>query len=129
MGFLGLIFQNFTTVDFTVTQEARRTPPTALERAILKADKDYSVRKKKLGVDDRQIHKTYLKRERKPSAVGDIPLSEVEKLKKSKKLKRRPSSLQKDQEKPFEKPKASSSAQLRKITDSKLSLSCSKRLR
>lgn len=86
---MGLCFQNFTTVDFTVESQGPKSPPTALERAILKADKEQSIRKKKLGVDDRQIHKTYLKRVRKPSSVGDLPFSELEKHKRRKKAQRR----------------------------------------
>lgn len=111
LGFLGLIFQNFTTVDFTATQEARRSPPTALEKAILKADKENSVRKKRLGVDDRKIHKMYLKRERKPNTIGDLPLTEVEKHKTSKTRHSRTQISPKNPPKPVEKPKGSSSAQ------------------
>jgi hypothetical protein len=75
---VGLLFQNATVVDFTVAPEKSNQRASPLDRAIARADRDQLRRQKKLGVSDRQIHKNYLKRKRKPnSIIGDVPLSEV----------------------------------------------------
>lgn len=77
---VGVLFQNATVVDFTAVPEKSNKKASPLERAIARADKDHVRRQKRLGVSDRQIHKSYLKRKRSPSSViGDIPLSEMPK--------------------------------------------------
>jgi hypothetical protein len=77
---VGLLFQNATVVDFTVAPQKSNKKASPLDRAIARADRDQLRRQKKLGVSDRQIHRTYLRRKRQPtSVVGDIPLSQVPK--------------------------------------------------
>lgn len=87
LGLVALCFQNYTTLDFT--KPIKEAPPTALEKAIERADHEQLKRKKKLGVDDRQIQKSYLTRRRTPNSIGDLSMEEVEKVKKERRDKAR----------------------------------------
>jgi hypothetical protein len=90
LAWVGFLYQNMTTLDFT--QEAQgRHRPTSLERAISRSDSERQHGQKKMGLDDRQIQKKYIKKQRTPNAVvGDLSVEEAEKdkkLRKNKKLK------------------------------------------
>ncbi len=92
LAWVGSLYQNMTTLDFT--QEAQgRHRPTSLERAISRSDNERQHRQKKMGLDDRQIQKKYIKKQRTPNAVvGDLSVDAAErekKLRKNKKLKRK----------------------------------------
>ncbi len=103
LGLVAFCFQNYTTLDFT--KPVKASPPTALEKAIQRADHEQLKGKKKLGVDDRQIQKNYLSRRRTPNSMGDLSMEEVEKAKKEKKDKAREPQLKSNQKSRFQEPK------------------------
>jgi hypothetical protein len=92
---LALLFQNATTLDFTklpAENSSRGGRPSSLEIAISKSENERRHGQKKMGLDDRNIQKKYIKKQRSPDAVvGDIPVEEATKDKarrgKSKKLR------------------------------------------
>jgi hypothetical protein len=92
LAWVGFLYQNMTTLDFT-QEPQKRSKPTSLERAISRSDNERQHGQKKMGLDDRQIQKKYIKKQRNPNAVvGDLSVDDAEKdkkLRKNKKLKRK----------------------------------------
>ena len=82
------LYQNMTTVDFTQDKQSRHKP-TFLERAISKSDSERQHGQKKMGLDDREIQKKYIQKQRSPNAVmGDLSVEEAEKDRKQRKKKK-----------------------------------------
>ena len=88
LAWVGFLYQNMTTLDFTQEVQGRHRP-TSLERAISRSDNERHHGQKKMGLDDRQIQKKYIKKQRTPNAVvGDLSVDDVEKDKKHRKNKK-----------------------------------------
>lgn len=82
------LYQNMTTVDFTQTSQSN-SKPSFLEKAISKSDAERVRGQKKMGLDDREIQKKYIQKQRTPNAVvGDISVDDAEKAKKQRKKKK-----------------------------------------
>ncbi len=83
------LYQNMTTVDFTQTSQKNANKPSFLEKAISKSDAERVRGQKKMGLDDREIQKKYIQKQRTPNAVvGDISVDDAEKDKKQRKKKK-----------------------------------------
>ncbi len=82
------LYQNMTTVDFTQGKSINHRA-TFLDRAISKSDGERHRGQKKMGLDDRQIQKKYIQKQRNPDAVvGDLSVDDAEKDKKERQKKK-----------------------------------------
>jgi hypothetical protein len=73
-----LLFQNATVVDFS-KPEPKSKKLTAIEKAILKADREQAVKQRRLGVAPHQTQKSFQKKKRTPTTISNVPFYEQNK--------------------------------------------------
>jgi hypothetical protein len=77
-GSLSLLFQNATVVDFSKPQPKNKKL-SAIEKAILKSDREQAVKQRRLGVAPHQTQKAFQKKKRAPTTLSDAPFFEQKK--------------------------------------------------